>query len=106
MIIDYFSLFSDRIKKAGSGEELKRVMKAYKLRLKILQHERLIHLLVTMIVAVIGMMIFSLSLITNIFILYILSLILLILFGAYIFHYYKLENTTQKFESLADDLFR
>ena len=67
----------------------------FKLQLRNLQHERLIHLLVTLTVGL-ATLISCLSL-TQYFspVILLLTLILLPLFGAYIFHYRQLENTTQ-----------
>ncbi len=61
-----------------------------------LQHERLIHLLVTLAfgLAFIIFMMFTLTLQNNILIVFdVLTLILLV---PYIFHYYKLENGVQR----------
>lgn len=66
----------------------------FQLQLKNLQHERLVHLLV--------MLTTGLAAIVSVTINVYLSLILLPLFGAYIWHYYKLENTTQSWYHLLE----
>lgn len=63
---------------------------------KYFQHERLIHLLVTLGIAVILMFVFCLF-VTQLNRLYgILFLILLVLESAYLVHYYRLENGVQQ----------
>jgi len=67
----------------------------FKIQLKNFQHERLIHLLVTLTVGM-ATMISSLFLSINFsWSTLCLNIVLLPLFGAYIFHYRKLENVTQ-----------
>lgn len=68
----------------------------FQIQLKNLQHERLIHLLV--------MLATGLAAIVSVTINVYLSLILLPLFGAYIWHYYRLENTTQSWYGLLEKL--
>lgn len=60
------------------------------------QHERLIHLIVTMTFAVLTLLSFGIVLVTQLFSLLLLTGTLLVLLIPYIFHYYLLENETQK----------
>ena len=57
------------------------------------KHERIIHLLVTIFVWIFFLIIFIRS--TDI-LMYIVSFILLVLEGFYLYHYYRLENWVQK----------
>ena len=66
------------------------------LQIKHFQHERLIHLIVTVFVGIVSILIFGFALILENTYLMILFLILLCLFIPYIFHYYYLENGVQK----------
>lgn len=67
----------------------------FKLQLANLQHERLIHLLVTLTVGL-GTLMSAFTLSIKYFLpTLLISIILLPLFMAYIFHYFRLENTTQ-----------
>ncbi len=61
------------------------------------QHERLIHLIVTVFVGLSTLILLGLGMITESISFIVVSLITLILFMFYIFHYYFLENTTQEF---------
>ena len=64
--------------------------------IKFFQHERLVHLIVTFFVGIAAILfLISFLLLENIY-LFILFLITLCLFIPYIFHYYYLENGTQK----------
>ena len=60
------------------------------------QHERLIHLLVTILVAISSILFTFMGLLLNNYLLLIISIILFILFTFYIIHYYFLENSIQK----------
>lgn len=65
-------------------------------QIKIFQHERLIHLIVTTFVGIISILFFIVGVITQNIILLFLFILTLFLFIPYIFHYYYLENNTQK----------
>lgn len=60
------------------------------------QHERLIHLIVTCLVAISAVLFTFMGLLLNNYLLLIISIILFILFTFYILHYYFLENSIQK----------
>ena len=60
------------------------------------QHERLIHLIVTCLVAISAILFTFMGLLLNNYVLLIVSIILFILFTFYILHYYFLENSIQK----------
>ena len=67
------------------------------------QHERFVHLLVTVFVGICAVMFLVASLfIDNIFLI-LLFLILVALFVPYIFHYYNLENGVQKLYDIYND---
>lgn len=68
-----------------------------------LQHERLVHLLVTMLVAVLLMFLYGLlALGVYHLLLLILLCIVAVLLAAYLFHYFRLENSVQRWYLLAD----
>lgn len=69
-----------------------------------LQTERLIHLLVTLTVGLATIISCFVTMISQIFPLFVLDGIFMILFFAYILHYRKLENTAQSWYSLQDKL--
>ena len=63
--------------------------------IKFFQHERLVHLIVTVFVGIICVLFLGFGLITENLYLIILFFLTFILFIPYIFHYYYLENGTQ-----------
>ena len=64
------------------------------------QHERLVHLIVTFFVGIAMVLFFIGFLITENILVFVLFILLLCLFIPYIFHYYYLENGTQKLYDL------
>ena len=68
------------------------------------QHERLIHLLVTLLFACLTFLSFSVFLITNSLPVIVLFVLFLVLLVPYIFHYYHLENGVQQLYELYDQL--
>ena len=60
------------------------------------QHERLIHLLVTIFTGIIAILLFLTTLFIENILIVILFLLMLCLFIPYIFHYYFLENKVQE----------
>lgn len=66
------------------------------IKIQFTQHERLVHLLVTMLVGIATILFLGFGIITDLLSFIITSFITLILFMFYIVHYYFLENTTQE----------
>ena len=64
--------------------------------IQIYQHERLIHLIVTVFVGIVSIIILGFSLVVENIFLIILLFLLILLFIPYILHYYFLENGVQK----------
>jgi len=72
------------------------ILKHHRATIKFLQHERLIHLLVTLAFGIKFLIAISFTLVTKSMILFVVDIILLSLLVPYIFHYFKLENGVQK----------
>lgn len=68
------------------------------------QHERLIHLIVTVLFALMCMILLCANLIISNLFLFILEVLVIILLVPYVFHYYTLENETQKMYDQYDKL--
>ena len=68
------------------------------------QHERLIHLLVTIFTGIIAILLFLTTLFIENILIVILFLLMLCLFIPYIFHYYFLENKVQELYTIYDNL--
>ncbi len=71
-----------------------------------MQHERLIHLMVTIAFGLVLMIAFGVSMISDGFYLLILDGIIIILLGFYIAHYYQLENGVQRWYILYDEIIK
>jgi CHASE2 domain-containing sensor protein len=89
------------LKKENINESVK---KDFIEHIQFMQHERLIHLLVTMLFASLLMFGFIIMLIYFSWILVVFTAIIFIVEIFYIFHYYKLENGVQKMYRLYDEL--
>lgn len=82
--------------KKKTYEEWECILEEHLVQIGFFQHERLIHLIVTVTFAVITVLSLFAPLLTGIMTLYGFTMLLLVLLVPYIFHYYTLENETQK----------
>ncbi len=87
-------------KKNLSKEELEQVL----IKIKFFQHERLIHLIVTVFVGIVACLFLLGFLALENVLLFILFILMIILFIPYIFHYYFLENNVQRLYKIYDNL--
>lgn len=97
------------LRRAASGERLSKVLLDKEIRslwewILFFQHERLIHLLVTLLFASMTLLSFFVFLITDYLPVTALFALFLVLLIPYIFHYYHLENGVQKLYDLYDQL--
>lgn len=74
----------------------KETLEDHLIRIKLFQHERLIHLIVTVFVGLISVLFLLFGLLLNNLTLFLLFSLTFILFIPYILHYYFLENGVQK----------
>lgn len=76
-------------------------------KIRWLQHERLVHLLVTIWTSLIVLFLFHLELtgISNLLVV-VLLLVFLVLLGFYLFHYFRLENMVQHWYKVYDRIRR
>ena len=99
--------YIDEEMKNAPEEKTKKVLSEFETKISYFQHERLIHLLVTLF--------FALFLLFEIYCLFVLPteflisgiLLVLIFFGltiGYVAHYYFLENSVQKMYHMRDDI--
>lgn len=82
--------------KTESKQDWKVILGHHRATINFLQHERLIHLLVTLAFGINFVIAISFTLITKSMILFVVDILLLSLLVPYIFHYFKLENGVQK----------
>jgi hypothetical protein len=107
-LLDYMAYLKDISEKAESGvfsgEELDVLRKQALVQIGFFQHERFIHLIVTMTFALMTVMTLMGICITGYMPLAALMVLLLILLVPYIRHYYILENGTQTLYRYYDSL--
>ena len=97
-MLKYLAFMDGIIEKLDAGEEekLDEVMKNHMVQIGFFMHERLIHLIVTVLFAIgTFMTIFTYLMVDNLGLLF-LTLLLIVLLAPYIKHYYLLENGVQK----------
>ena len=103
-----FKTYDIKIKKILSEKtgkaDWKNVLEYHQTMIKRIQHERLIHLLVTIFVGVVMSTSAFITIITQKPDLLIFCVPLLFLFVAYLFHYRFLENTIQNWYLLEDEI--
>jgi len=104
MFKSYDSKIRELLSKKHSDVDWKGVLEFHKTMLARIQHERLIHLLVMIFVGLITVMTTFIMISTQKADLFIVSIPLGALFIGYIFHYYFLENTTQSWYILEDQI--
>jgi len=73
-------------------------------QLGFMQHERLVHLLVTLFVALYFLLAAGYSLLSPSWPGFALSALLLVLLAAYLVHYFRLENGVQRWYGLANEI--
>ena len=73
-------------------------------RLTYLQHERLAHLHVTLAVGLYALLFFLAGLLAPSALLWAVTALFILLEGAYLIHYYRLENGVQRWYRLADEI--
>lgn len=103
-----FKEYNKRIDKIilGEGKNLnwKKTLEYHQKMLLRIQHERMIHLLVTIFVGLIMSIASFVIIVTQKIDLIIFVAFLFVLFIAYLSHYYFLENTTQKWYKTEDEI--
>ncbi len=85
--------------------EWQMVLEDHLRKLAWLQHERLIHLLVTILFALLLMFIYAIMLATAVSVMTVALLVMVvIILAAYVIHYFRLENSVQRWYLLADNI--
>lgn len=92
----YLNYYKELSEKEFSDEERAVHCKELLIQIRFFQHERLIHLIVTVLFAILTVLALIANLFLNEWILLPLELLFLVLLVPYIRHYYLLENGVQK----------
>lgn len=101
---EFLAHYQELTSRSLSGEEAETARAKLLVQIQFFQHERLIHLIVTVLFALLTVI----TLLANLFLLQplllVLSLLFLVLLVPYIKHYYLLENGVQKLYEYYDIL--
>ena len=100
----YLEFYKNLSQKNLSPEEVESISKEMLIQIGFFQHERLIHLIVTVLFAILTVMTLFACLIIIQPVLFALELLLLVLLVPYIRHYYILENGTQQLYEYYDEI--
>ena len=100
--IDNLLVNPDKISK----EEWKKILQEHLTQIGFFQHERLVHLIVTVTFAILTMMSIIASIMISNPMLLVLTLLFLVLLVPYIMHYYTLENEVQKMYNQYDEILK
>lgn len=101
---NYMKYVQQRLDACGDREELEEILSEHKDKIAFMQHERIVHFLVTMMFALILSVFMGIVIFTDNPAMLLLVTIILVLLGFYIKHYYFLENTVQKMYRVYDDI--
>ena len=100
MMIDYMKnheiYINEILGEKPDEEKLRELLAYHDKQIQWIQHERLIHLIVTLFVCLFTLLSFGFTVIEFSTMFVILSVLLLILSFSYIIHYYRIENGVQK----------
>lgn len=90
---------------SSAGEErVREVLNEFEIKIAYFQHERLIHLIVTVLFAILEIMAISVCLISPQLAAVVFSVMFLVLLVPYVMHYYFLENSVQEMYKMRDKI--
>lgn len=101
---DYILYINEKLKKCTDPLEIDEIMAEHKDKIQFMQHERIVHFLVTMMFAIILVIFIFAQLVVENIGLTILIILIMVLVAAYIKHYYFLENTVQNMYKIYDEI--
>lgn len=96
--------FMDSDMKDADIEKIREVLSEFEVKISYFQHERLIHLIVTVLFAILEVIAIALILIAPSLPALILSGLFLVLVIPYVMHYYFLENSVQRMYKMRDQI--
>jgi len=105
-LTNYMNTVENRMKNCGSLKELERILSEHLDKIEFMQHERIVHFLVTLMFAVILCIFICATVFSENLMFAVLDVIIMVLLGFYIKHYYFLENTVQKMYKVYDELIK
>ena len=107
-MIDYIKRHERRVKAILDGRpdsaQLRQLQEDHDKQIAWMQHERLVHLIVMLFVCLFFLLSFGFSFLYPTLPVIALAVLLLGLSAAYILHYYRLENSVQRWYDLANEI--
>ena len=107
-MIDYIKRHERRVRAVLDGRpelpELKNLLDDQDRQIAWMQHERLVHLIVMLFVCLFFLLSFGFAFLYPTLPIIALAVLLLGLSAAYILHYYRLENSVQRWYELANEI--
>ena len=100
----YMETVAARLSQCSDEKELAEIMAEHKDKIAFMQHERIVHFLVTMLFALVLTIFMAVTIFRSNIPALILVTIILVLLMFYIKHYYFLENTVQKMYRVYDSI--
>lgn len=101
---NYMKVTAERLGACKDAEELEEIFSEHLDKIAFMQHERIVHFLVTMMFAIIMTILIIGMMMTQELMLLILVTIIIVLLVFYIKHYYFLENTVQEMYRVYDEI--
>lgn len=105
-LTNYMNTVSERLDGCSDAQELDKILSEHMDKIAFMQHERIVHFLVTMMFSIVLAIFMVGMLLTNNIMLLILVTIIVVLLAFYIKHYYFLENTVQKMYKIYDRILK
>lgn len=105
-MVEYLSRIDQILEQKNSDMDYEILRKEHLIQIEFFMHERLIHLLVTLVFAILTFATFFVLFFEFSIGLFLLFLALLVLLVPYILHYYRLENGVQKMYIQYDEMVR
>lgn len=103
-LTNYMKYIQDRLEKCGTSSEMDEILAEHLDKISFMQHERIVHFLVTMLFSIILAIFIAVLIFTPNIPSLLLVTIILVLLIFYIKHYYFLENTVQKMYKVYDSI--
>ncbi len=100
----YIAQAEERLQKCHTYDDAEQLLKEHKDKIAFMQHERIVHFLVTMMFAIVLAIFIGVELLTENLLLSVLIIIIIVLLAFYIKHYYFLENTVQYMYVIYDNI--
>ena len=101
-LTNYMNTVTEKLAKCSDKDELEDILAEHMDKIAFMQHERIVHFLVTMMFALILTILVCTMLFTQNLAVLVLVAIMIVLIAFYIKHYYFLENTVQKMYKVYD----